>query len=348
MSARISPDGKEIHMTLRLFSNMLCLVASAVLGSGCSLPAYAGATDLVARVKAVKGLAEPMTQVIATNDQTLIILNLDSKPSDEAVTAYAQQLAKLISTEPAASGKPLRVIVCGAGVAKSVVVAAQELALAKSSGATLISTGEVADYPGTEQEALYNSLRGRILARIQNLEHRGAGTKPFLATLAQADSEFKNGQTIKAQASLYKLEEPIAGQESQLSLRAARNTASSNPRLAAGHGDPRASGTANFQGTADAYYDEVAKSILQRELGDLAPCDGPFRLERFRIGKRLQELRQRGVSIDANLTLYRRTEELAAVANKNPRRLPELSDNIRYMEKQLGLTELQGSQHRSY
>jgi hypothetical protein len=102
----------------------------------------------------------------------------------------------------------------------------------------------------------------------------------------------------------------------------------------------------SFNGTSDEYYDEIAKTMLQHELGDLAPCEGPFRMERFRIAKKIQELRNGGKSVDGLVQGFHKLEEMAAEGNKDPRQVPALADNVRYMEKNLGLSALQGGSHR--
>jgi hypothetical protein len=105
---------------------------------------------------------------------------------------------------------------------------------------------------------------------------------------------------------------------------------------------------ANFSGTSDQYYDEIARTMLQHELGDLAPCEGPFRMNRFRIAKKIQDLRNHGTPVESYIAGFRRIEEMAAAANKDPRQVASVADNVRYMEQSLGLSELQGGSHRSH
>jgi len=83
--------------------------------------------------------------------------------------------------------------------------------------------------------------------------------------------------------------------------------------------------------------------MLAHELGDLAPIEGAFRLERFRLAKKIQELKSQGVKVDNYRIYFRKIEDLAA--SKDPRKISELRDSIQYLQKQLGLGQLEGGTH---
>lgn len=216
-----------------------------------------------------------------------------------------------------------------------------------------------------------------IKDKLERLKSLGGGIKPFVARL---DEIAKSADVDKAADDLTALDESV--QEQINAVSSLRNKPHAAPSLQ-GHGQslqtysggdsegglpaaiqkpiPQAKKPtapaltpiappaikATYQGSVDGYYDMLVGEVLGKELGGLGfPCKGPFRLERFRLLQRIQEIRTSGTNVDGYLAYYHKIEEAAGRARKDQTRLPELSGNVAYLQQQLGLSTLTGSLHR--
>jgi hypothetical protein len=130
--------------------------------------------------------------------------------------------------------------------------------------------------------------------------------------------------------------------------------------LVAGHSQPAAAAAAahaarpagaqsdlsvaDYNGSMDGFVQQMVNSFVTKEVGQWVPRKGPFMIERLRIARRIHELEGKNVRVDGLGNLYRNMEDV--VATQDPRRLSELSTDIRYLQSQLGLSQLEGSFHR--
>jgi len=221
---------------------------------------------------------------------------------------------------------------------------------------------------GTVSDADYATMQKTVTEKIQQLEKLGGGTKPFLTRLDETNKLNDSGSTGDALTQLKSLGNSVDDQLKTLT--ALRNA----PKKVAVKAVPSRTTTqsaqisgnnlstlimsfaqtnpakahsinyASFHGTSDDYAHSMAKDILSRELGGLkVPCEGPFRLERFRNVQRISEMRKQGQSCESLLSYHYTTEEIASAAKTDGMRVSELSQRVRYLEQQLGLSPLQSS-----
>jgi|GEM_PF-2343873 hypothetical protein len=229
----------------------------------------------------------------------------------------------------------------------------------------------------TPAEVEYKNVSTELANNLKQLESLGGGIAPFVARQEEIDKAFNGGDHEQAAKDMTRLNRSIKDQLTDIkALRSAKpkkavaaapaavQPASSSSTVNSLNLSPETMSAlskfiepkqadlskqnvtsyANFKGDADGFAEMVAKDIITRELGNLGiPCNGPFRLERFRNLHRINELKQKGVRIDGYLDHYRRTEELAAAAKRDGSRLAQLSGDVRYLEQQLGLSQLTGS-----
>lgn len=227
----------------------------------------------------------------------------------------------------------------------------------------------------TPAEVEYKNVSAELANNLKQLESLGGGIAPFVARQAEIDKAFNGGDQEQAAKDMSRLNRSAKDQLADLKvLRTAKPKVAAKPAAPAAAAPASASNQLNlspetmsalskfiepkqaeinqknvtsyagFKGDADGFAEMVAKDIIARELGNLGiPCNGPFRLERFRNLHRINELKQKGVRIDGYLEHYKRTEDLAAAAKKDPSRLGQLSGDVRYLEQQLGLSALTGS-----
>jgi hypothetical protein len=319
--------------------------------------------------------ADVAVNVLTLPDETIVIIE-SASVDEQSMRKMASDIARAANEDPVARTRALKIVCLDQShKAKSLTLTADQLgATGAADRATVLSGEQAVSAKGVAPAATlgvgsgdYQAKRKKLVERIKWLESKGVGVKPFFDQLSQIDGLYSHGDSTTASAATARLVSTVSEHEQiikQKALTASRSAATAAPpqmssakQAAMEHmlAEMRAKGAsqkqindalADFQGTSDAYYDEVARTMLQHELGDLAPCEGPFRMERFRIAKKIQELRNGGVSTASFVSYYRKLEDEAGEAQKDPRRLAEMADNIRYMDKQLGLSELQGSSHR--
>lgn len=225
----------------------------------------------------------------------------------------------------------------------------------------------------TANEASYQAVHASVVENMNKLEALGGGMKPLRNYLKQIDQTFTNGDVDKANKQITTLDKSVAQQLKKVSeLRSRKRrvqAVNSNPVPQAPgmslngptqeplnvllnalnkakqkeQAAPRQS-IAKFNGSSNAYLQHVVKDIVQRELaGVQLPCKAPFRLERFRIAQRISELKKQGQDVRNYEAYYNRTESIARQVRNNPRRIAELSSNVRYLGQQLQLPPLTGS-----
>ncbi len=308
--------------------------------------------------------------VLILSDEVLLSIGSDAPISPDAFKHAAVETGKIVYLEPALKSKKLRLVVTASGtsVASEITMndgqGVDSIAIVPAERSWSPSAVLIGTIHGVENAAGSNfrSDRTRLVTRLQALEKKGVGVKLYNAELLKADESFNQSDFVKANETLSKLAKLIDEQETRLKTAAAPPTNALQLAHAALTGNGPVVGLGNrssaaeyaarmgvkgslgdFSGSSDAYYDEVARQMLARELGDLAPIEGAFRLERFRLAKKIQELKNQGAQVDSYRIFYRKIEDLAA--SKDPRKIAELRDNIQYLQKQLGLSQLQGGSH---
>jgi len=368
-------------MTFRCAKKWAALLVIALNTQLLQANAAETAQTLVEQLRSA-GAVDPdaSVSVLTLPDETIVIVNAE-RADEPSLRKTAGQIAQALSSDQVVHGKPLKVVCCDqAHGARSLTLSADQLnAGAANTVAVFVGEQAVGARVAAAQVAAsvsgsgtFQSQRVKLVERIKALEGKGVGVKPFFDEVSRIDGLYSHGDTAGATAALGRLGSTVAEHEQIIktkSVVAARPAGA--PAAAAAAAAPmssakqaamqqmlsqmRAQGASqkqidtaltNFQGTSDEYYDEIARTMLQHELGDLAPCEGPFRMERFRIAKKIQELRVTSVNTAGFTSFYRKLEEMAVIAAKDPRKIAEMADNVRYMEKQLGLSELQGGSHR--
>ncbi len=217
----------------------------------------------------------------------------------------------------------------------------------------------------------YQDLKASVSQDLKHLQELGGGIKPFEARIADLDQMKSNGQADAAMSQLTSLSSSVKEQLKSVSeLRAhkpapkAKVASGARPTttdmIALFTSSPKSFdqnisssqaqqlqqmfSDTNFQGNGNEYIQKVAQDIIAREFGGLGiPCRGPFQLERFRNLHRMNELRKQGRDIKNFLTYHNQTEQLAARASREPGIVAELSQRVRYLEQQLGMAPLTGS-----
>ncbi len=309
--------------------------------------------------------------VLILSDEVLLSISSDAPISPDAFKHAAVETGKIVYLEPALKSKKLRLVVTSPGTSAaseitmndgqgvdSITIVPAERSWVSPNPVLVGTTHGVVNAAG----ANFRSDRTKLATRLQALEKKGVGVKLYNAELLKADESFNQADFVKANETLSKLAKLVDEQETRLKTAAAPPTnafqsahaalTGSSPVVGLGNRSSAAEYAArmgvkgnlgDFSGSSDAYYDEVARQMLARELGDLAPIEGAFRLERFRLAKKIQELKNQGTRVDSYRIFYRKIEDLAA--SKDPRKIAELRDNIQYLQKQLGLSQLQGGSH---
>ncbi|HEY9713341.1 MAG TPA: hypothetical protein V6C72_07715 [Chroococcales cyanobacterium] len=201
-------------------------------------------------------------------------------------------------------------------------------------------------------QAQYQAQRADVASQLKSLEAKGVGIAAFVTELKRLDSLYTHAQLAEATQGMTKLADNVQQLEARRQeAQAASHVAKVQP---ANHGrssgqskissDLLEQGVAAYNGSVDGFVDSIVNEIAQRELGRFIPNKGPFLVERFRIAKRIHELENRNVRVDGFANLYRQMEDLVAL--RDSRKLPEISNNVKYLQQQLGLTQLEGSLHR--
>jgi hypothetical protein len=234
--------------------------------------------------------------------------------------------------------------------------------------------------PSAAPAALTNQ-RTKILERLELLRKKGVGTQPYLAILSESEDAFKKGNVEAGKECLDRLDNSLKEQEKQLSSRStirlktgvtqsvslpappttAPPVAVSGATAPGGatrpgmidlkSGHPEQDMFAAFlgnhsitevKGTESQAAETIAKAVLGKALGVDCPNDGPFLLERVRIGTRIHELDLKKMNV-SSFRLYFHDNIEALILSKDPRTLKQIADNIKYLERQLGLDALDKS-----
>ena len=274
-------------------------------------------------------IAQSMLPDQATGKQTVLVFDNSQMPSKvRAVLLSGEQVKAALD-----KGNPLD--------PNSLVVWPGEVSVTKS------SQPNVVDVNAAVSE--FQMLKNRVTSRIQALKGKGVGVKLFLDEVARADDFAKRSDWTEATAVLDHLNSSIDSYEKQYkqqqltlktglqksdSLVHATNPGSKLPVGKPSPSQPPDFGQPKYPVGTDPEEKEIIKLMWSR-VGDLAPYDGPFRLERFQLAQRIVTLRQAGTNVDNYLNLYRRLEDI--VKENDPRKVRDISGEIEYLQKQLGI-----------
>lgn len=223
----------------------------------------------------------------------------------------------------------------------------------------------------TSDDATYQNVHAEVTEKMNKLEELGGGMKPLKNYLKQIDNTYAKGNEETAMKQITSFNNSVEQQlkkvkELRSRKRVVKQTANPVPQAPGMEVAPTkepvtvlldalskakrqtrntsSSKLAKFNGTPNAYLQMVVKDIVSRELGGIQlPCKAPFRLERFRIAQRISALQKQGQDVRNYVAYYNRTEAIARSTRNNPRRIPELNSNVRYLSQQLNLAPLTGS-----
>ncbi len=348
----------------------LCMIGLISLTGLVALPSFAGTcSDITVRIRDAKVLPPGgQCEVIDLPDQLLVLIRTDANFSADALKTLALKLAQVMA--PVVTGKRTVITFAdgsAAGHLTAVTVSADQIrglhektsnVEASALDAVLADSAIIrgaATAPSTNAEMSNLQMeRNKLTTHIEQLRAKRVGVKPFVDEIARADEQLKEGNVTQAKAILDHLNGAIEDYEQQakearISGHAATYVSQQppsrpRPNLPAmtargggalfGTAADRAS-AASLPAGSDGYYDEIANQILKRQVGDLAPIDGPMRLERYTIAKRITTLRQSGADVNNYITAFRKIEEIAG--SKDPQKVLLLRDEIQYLNKQLGI-----------
>lgn len=198
----------------------------------------------------------------------------------------------------------------------------------------------------------YQIERAKVVARVESLRAKGVGVAPYVQEIIRIDEVYTHGGD--AVAMIGRLDSSVTEQEKARQDMQNVITSHGQPatgaaranRSAASVAAPAAAdaSVADYNGSMDGFVQQMVNSFITKEVGQWVPRRGPFMIERLRIARRIHELEAKNVRVDGLGNLYRNMEDV--VAAQDPRRLSELSTDIRYLQSQLGLSQLEGSFHR--
>lgn len=194
--------------------------------------------------------------------------------------------------------------------------------------------------------AKYQTERDRINGRIVVLKDKGMGVRSFSNLVEQMDALYKRGDQKGVSTIMNDLNRDITELEARRrEAQSIKAHSQSQVQMVSGGAKPSTAHRSEpYNGSMDGFVDQVLGSIITREVGRFVPQKGPFIVERFRIAQRMHSLEQRRMPIDGYANLFRQVEDLAG--SRDQRRFGELTMNIRYLQQQLGLAQLEGSLHR--
>jgi hypothetical protein len=324
------------------------------------------ASDLLSAIKASKAAGSDNIRITSLHTQTIVTVQSDASLSnEESLKDRAVTIARLVSQDKAT--KPLTILFNDrANKVKEVSFDTTELTqLAAGSEIMHIALNDadeavdnispasshtVASVSASMAGSKFQSDRTRLAERIDSLRTKGVGVTPFVQELSRIDDLYKHGGVAQASSSLSKLDETLTAQEKyRVEMQA---TAAHNSRIqpasysgSAGHvvaavAAVNASSVADYHGSMDGFVEQMINSAVSKEVGAYMPVKGPFLIERFRIAKRIHELELQRTRVDGYACLWRNMEDV--VAAKDPRRLSELNNDVRYLQSQLGLAQLEG------
>lgn len=335
------------------------------------------ASDLLTSIKASKAAGSDTVRISSLRTETLITVQSDSTlGSEDSLKDRAITIARLVSQDNANS-KPLTVLFTDkANKTKEVSFDASQLTQlasgselmqiavtdadqANDSAAAAPKTVAVFVPPSitvapSASSSKFQSDRSKLAARIDGLRTKGVGVTPFVQELSRIDDLYKHGGVAQAQAGLAKLDETVTAQDKyRAQMQAASAVRTSHLQQASYSGSAghlvaavnTAPSVADYHGSMDGFVEQMINSAIAKEVGSYMPNKGPFMIERFRIAKRIHELEQQRVRVDGYAGLWRNMEDV--VAAKDSRRLSELGNDVRYLQTQLGLSQLEGRMSKS-
>ncbi|HEY9793282.1 MAG TPA: hypothetical protein V6D22_22970 [Candidatus Obscuribacterales bacterium] len=231
--------------------------------------------------------------------------------------------------------------------------------------------------PSTGGQSL-DKDRTDFAERIDTLKRKGVGVEPYLKALQDWQSDVQQGAQESAREKMVRLTESVETQEKSLASRGSvrlKSTISQTVSLQPSrqnvvatmpvvHAQPKAvrdtdtqpqklddaytimqkylgmSSINELHGSEQAVGDQLPLILAAKFLGpDCPDVDGPFLVERVRIALRIQELEHQRVQ-SSSYREYNQDKIEALVRTRNPRYAHQIADNIQYLERQIGVKEL--------
>ncbi|GEM_PF-2251535 len=155
---------------------------------------------------------------------------------------------------------------------------------------------------------IYRGERVQLLGEIQTLQEHGVSVTPFLADFFQIEDRVRQNDEAGVIHGLQTLSVAVNHAADLYNQQMRARTQAHNDGLAS-----------------------VGERV-RKELGEFAPAPGIMFRRRYRVGRRIKDLKDEGQGVDMYSRLFREIEELAA---RND--LPALRAKLRYTEQLLGL-----------
>lgn len=342
-----SPQKRRLRITLSL----ACLVFLVNAGFNNAAAANLSAAQLATAMKTA-GLVKPgnILDVWLLGDEAIISTSQEASGTDEMMRKQAFKMAKSVTPADLGNVKKLTfVFVDASDHGKKIefnidllkdAEPNSDLAVVPFRRTSSASVGFVSSPKSAP--AQYQTDKNALMKRINALAAKRVGVKPYLDKLARVDDQAKRGDLYEAAAGLAYLDSVVEAQEQRF----APAQRPAPPRAVVASSVPASADfLAQFAGKTDDYAEEIAWTILKRECGDLAPARGPFRMERFRIAKAIQQLASKGRNVVSFTAMYKRIDALTLQTASDRRKMNELTDQIQYLQQQLGLPPLQGTSH---
>jgi hypothetical protein len=338
--------------------------------------ADASASALLARLKetgATRIADADDVQILILPDQLIVVIAIN-KTTDKELAACTKDIAKALASLDVGtrsltilfnippntikeaqfdSGQLRSLWVKDESVLSNVVLANVDhtgTSALRSSRETLLTAGAMVTSTARQD---YASERSKVVARIEKLKQQAVGVAPFVNRLAKIDESFEHSNVEAALESLSQLDESLLSQEQAVKALhektdAGRAPAVSNEapnmRNAAQKGQSQATRAATGPSVSEFNdANSLFKSFVSSALGAYVPHEGPFLMARIQIAKRIRELESAKQDVRGYTSMFRSMDDLAIRCRKDPRLNPSLASDVKYLQSQLGLTELQGN-----
>lgn len=366
---------RRIAKTLAFFGVVTCGIGNN--------PAFAdGASSVLAAIRDAKAAGTDSIQVENLRRETIVNISADTL-SDREARERASAVAKVVAHEGCVDKALTVVFVDQANNVKEVDFSSEQLRALRSDDVSVlssisISTGDqagnlsmlgacttvsltttapIAKAPRME----FQGERSKVAGQIEALRAKGVGVTPFIQELSKIDEAYRRADIEGAMASLTRLSSALGEQDrARQEIQTTTTTRARSMQPAYGGGTSRTLASvattplnrigsagvpsvADFNGSMDGFVSAVINTALKEGLGNYVPHKGPFLVERARIARRIRELELQRVNVQGYASLFNNMEDV--VVGQDSRRLNELSMDVRYLQSQLGLQQLEGTVH---
>ncbi len=211
---------------------------------------------------------------------------------------------------------------------------------------------DITQSPGVV-EGPYKGERIQLLGRIDALKERGVGVQPFVTQFLHVEDLARNGDAGSVAQSISFLSSKLDAQEQAYNEAHQQRYAAPQAYTGYSRGSEAPSYSSPYQGSSPAGGPGWRGGPgappgpggpgmferMRQELGDLAPAPGPSPLRRYRIARKIMDMRDEGKIVDPYMRLFREIEDLAAGNDVN-----RLDMKLQYAEHELGLPSFRAQQ----